>query len=310
MSLSIDTTLAQLAGILPVLRELGNGETITSTAERLGFSQPALSRAIARCESELSVKLVERAGRGIALTEEGRVLADAATEALSIFQPALEDVLGDRNARPVRLGTLRSIAGQLGPMMTRTPISSNVTISEGSTDGLLEKLVKGDIDAVIIGPRPEDPRFDWTFLQNQEFVLAVPPEHRLAGREAIMLSEAADESFVAMDSKYTTRDLADQLCAEAGISPPITVESDNPYTLRTYVASGLGLCILPDIMAGDDPSIATVRILRPGGELATREIGMVRMKSRPLPAQVRSALRSLLARPLSIDPRLVPSRGL
>src|SRR5690606_2166492 len=100
------------------------------------------------------------------------------------------------------------------------------------------------------------------------------------------------------DRTYTTRDLADQLCAEANISPPITVESDNPYTLRTYVASGLGLCILPDIMADDDPSIATVRILRPSGELATREIGMVRMKSRPLPAQVQSTLRSLLARPL------------
>lgn len=307
-SLRFNSQLSQLAGILPVLRELGNGETITGAAALLGISQPALSRAIARCESDLSVKLVERAGRGVVLTSEGRKLADAATEALAIFQPALEDVLGERNARPIRLGTLRSMAGKLGPLMTRTQINSNVIISEGSTDELLERLVKGAIDAVIIGPRPDDPRFDWTFLQNQDFVLVVPRDHEIAGRESIVLNEVAGEKFVAMDPRYTTRSLADQLCREAGIAPSITVESDSPHTLRTYVAAGLGLCILPDIMASEDPNIAAVRILRPNGEPAIREIGMVRMKSRPLPAQVRTALRSLLARPLNIDRRQVPGR--
>ncbi|WP_081602060.1 LysR family transcriptional regulator [Corynebacterium halotolerans] len=309
MNLPINTYLAQLTGILPALRELGNGETITRTASNLGVSQPALSRAIARCESELSVKLIERAGRGIALTVEGRLLADAAAEALAVFQPALEDVLGERNARPVRLGALRSIAGQLGPLMTRSQLTSNVIISEGSADELLEKLDKGVVDAAIIGPRPNDPRCEWTFLRNQEFVLVVPRDHELAEREAVMLDEVAGESFVAMDAKYTTRDLADELCTEAGISPSITVESDSPHTLRMYVASGLGLCILPDIMASADPTIATVRILRPNGTPATREIGLVKMKARPLPTQVRSALRSLLARPLPVDRRLLTDQG-
>lgn len=295
MSLQINDYLIQLTGILPALREIGSGETITETANRLGVSQPALSRAISRCESGLSVRIIERSGRGVVLTREGRILADAATEALSIFEPALEDVLSERNSRPLKLGTVRSMAGQLGPLLTRSEIDSAVTIAEGSTGELLEKLEKGTIDAVIIGPRPKDPRYEWTFLQDQEFVLVVPRDHALAEREWITLDEVANESFVAMNPKYTTRDLADELCAEVGMTPSIAVESDSPHALRRYVASGLGLCILPDIMAGEDPEIATVRIRRVNGELATREIGMARMKSRPLPVQVRATLRRLLS---------------
>lgn len=265
MNLPIHNYLSQLTGILPVLRELRRGETITQTATRLGMSQPALSRSISRWESELSIRLVERNGRGVALTPDGAALADAAIEALSVFQPALEDVLGDRNVRPVRLGTLRSIAGELGPLMGRSQLPTNVTISEGSSDDLLLQLERGELDAVIIGPKPEDPRFTWQFVREQEIVLVVPRGHHLADRDAAELREVTGENFVAMSSKYTTRDMADQLCAEAGISPTISVESDSSYTLRTYVASGLGLCILPEVMADLDPTIATVQIRRTDG---------------------------------------------
>lgn len=298
MNLPIHNYLSQLTGILPVLRELRHGETITQTAARLGMSQPALSRTISRWESELSVRLVERDGRGVALTPDGIILADAAIEALAVFQPALEDVLGDRNVRPVRLGTLRSIAGELGPLMGRSQLPTHVTISEGSSDDLLGQLERGELDAVIIGPKPEDPRFTWQFIREQEIVLVVPQDHRLAARDAVELREVEGENFVAMSSKYTTRDLADKLCKEAGISPTISVESDSSYTLRTYVASGLGLCILPEIMADMDPHIATVQIRRPDGTLAGREIGLVKMAGRPLPTQVNATLRALLARPL------------
>lgn len=298
VNLPIDHYLSQLVGILPVLRELRRGETITQTAKRLGMSQPALSRTISRWESELSVRLVERRGRGIELTAEGAALADAAIEALSVFQPALENLLGDRNLRPVRLGTLRSIAGELGPLIGRSSLPTNVSITEGSSDDLLRLIERGEIDAAIIGPKPTDTRFTWQFIRDQEIVLVVPKDHRLSHHDAVELKEVEGEHFVAMTNKYTTRDLADQLCAEAGISPTISVESDSSYTLRTYVASGLGLCILPEIMADLDPHIATVQVRRPNGELATREIGLVKMAGRPLPTQVNATLRMLLARPI------------
>lgn len=299
MHFPINVHLAELAGILPALRELASGETITGAAHRLGMSQPALSRAIARCESELEVKLIERSGRGVILTTHGRALADAATEALSVFQPALEEVLAERDTRPIRLGTLRSIAGELAPLIADSNLKLNVNISEGASQDLLAELDKGTLDAAVLSPRPKEKRFQWTYLRNQELVLVVPYNHRLANHKTVTLTRVVDENFVAMDSRYTTRHFADELCAEAGITPTITVESDNSHTLRTYVAAGIGLCILPEVMASTDPNISTVRILRPSGFPATREIGLVKTNARPLPTQVRTALRSLIVRSLS-----------
>lgn len=288
------TQLASLTGALPVLRALASGATLTETAQRLGMSQPALSRALNRWESELSVPLATRVGRGITLTEEGRALADAAERALDIVETTLGEVLTRRDERPVRLGALRSMSGRIAPMIADAGTSVNLSVSEGSAGELLAKVEKGELDAAIIGPRPPGAGFSWTFLLNQPFHLTIPVGHRLDGQEAVMLSEVAEESFVAMDAHYTTRHFADELCTEAGFEPEIAVESDNSHTLRSFVAAGLGLCILPRMMA-EAPGVSSVPIIRPNGSPATREIGMVRAPRRRLPPHVRRTLHHLVA---------------
>jgi DNA-binding transcriptional LysR family regulator len=143
--------VAVLTGALPVLRELGRGTTLTQTAHLQGLSQPALSRMVMRWEAELSVPLLHRVGRGVALTQEGHALANAATDALSVFESSLEQVLDERDARPVRLGALRSLSGRIAPLLadTRSPVS--LSVSEGSASSLLTQLEAADLDAVIVG---------------------------------------------------------------------------------------------------------------------------------------------------------------
>lgn len=287
--------LARLTGVLPVLRELGEGRTLTDAAKNVGMSQPALSRALSRWEAEVGLPLVEREGRGIILTNQGRQLADAADEALSVFQASLEVVLAGRDARPVRLGALRSISGEIAALVADVEVDVNMSISEGSAGTLLALLDHGDLDAVIVGPRPIGTGYLWTFLRDQPFHLVVPTGHWLEGAKSVELREVAGESFVAMDSNYTTRHFADELCEEAGISPRVSVESDNSHTLRSFVSAGLGLCILPAVMA-DDLSVRSVPIIRTGGQRAVREIGMVRAARRKLPPHVRKELHRLVNR--------------
>jgi DNA-binding transcriptional LysR family regulator len=286
--------VAVLTGALPVLRELGRGTTLTQTAHLQGLSQPALSRMVMRWEAELSVPLLHRVGRGVALTQEGHALANAATDALNVFESSLEQVLDERDARPVRLGALRSLSGRIAPLLadTRSPVS--LSVSEGSASSLLTQLEAADLDAVIVGPRPTGRIYNWTFLAHQPFHLVVPDGHRCADQSSVRLEEVADENFVAMDAHYTTRQFADELCVESGIAPDITVESDNSHTLRSFVQAGVGLCILPAVMA-DATGVVSVPILRPDGRPAVREIGMVRMAGRRLPPHVRSVLRELSA---------------
>lgn len=286
--------LASLTGALPVLRELANETTLTETAQRVGMSQPALSRALNRWESEISVQLVSRVGRGITLTDEGRALADAAERALDIFETSLGEILTRRDERPVRLGALRSVSGRIAPMIADIETTVNLSVSEGSAGELLAQLDKGELDAAIIGPRPVQSTYSWTFLTNQPFHLVIPAGHPLKEHSSVKLSETGDVPFVAMDTRYTTRHFADELCAEAGIDPTIAVESDNSHTLRSFVAAGLGLCILPALMA-EAPDVSSVPIVHPNGSPATREIGMVRAAGRRLPPHIRRTLHHLVA---------------
>lgn len=285
--------LAALTGILPFLREFAQDATMTETAARLGISQPALSRAMARYQQELSLRLIERHGRRIQLTSEGHALAEAATQALAIFEPALADVLDTSRSRPLRLGALRSISGELAPLIAGSSPDMRAHIVEGSSPDLLSALRSSQIDAAILGPKPDSPDFTWSFLRQQPFVLVVPRNHPLAVQHVIELRELAHEKFVAMAPSYTARSLADELCAEADIDPDIIIESDNSNTLRTYVAAGVGLCILPEAMVSPDPNIVCLQIRRADSTLASREIGLVRLAGSPLPIHMQAALRRL-----------------
>lgn len=288
--------LAALTGILPILRELARGTTLTDTAERLGMSQPALSRAMARYQQELSVRLIERDGRRIRLSAEGEMLADAAVKALGAFEPVLHDILDTSHTRPLRLGALRSMSGELAPMLAESSPEMRAHIIEGSSPELLSALRSSHIDAAVLGPRPDSTEFTWSPLRHQPFVLVVPSTHPLADRGVIELQEFSGDKFVAMAPGYTARSLADELCAEAGIKPVITIESDSSYTLRSYVAAGLGVCILPETMVAPDPGLVCLEIRRVDGTLAYREMGLVRLRGAPQPARLQGALRRLVKR--------------
>jgi DNA-binding transcriptional LysR family regulator len=284
--------LAALTGALPTLRALGRGTTVTETARQQGVSQPALSRMITRLESDLAIPLIRKHGRGIALTEEGAILAGAAEQALTVFESSLEAVMSTRDSRPVRLGTLRSLSGHLAPLIADAKTRVNLSVSEGSADALLSLLAASELDAAIVGPRPTSDKFTWSFLGNQPFHLVVPLDHPLAGLREVELTGLGDEPFVAMDEQYTTRQFADELCQEADIDPVVAVESDNSHTLRSFVEAGLGLCILPAAMA-EAPGVSSVPIVRPDSSTATREIGLVRISGRQLPPHVRTILLNL-----------------
>ncbi len=286
--------LATLTGALPTLRAFRRGTTVTEAAREQGVSQPAMSRMIARWESDLAIPLVRKQGRGIALTEEGRILAGAAENALAVFESSLEAVMSTRDSRPVRLGTLRSLSGHLAPLIADAKTRVNLSVSEGSADALLSLLTAAELDAAIVGPRPTSDKFTWSFLGDQPFHLVVPRDHPLAVLREVQLTGLGDEPFVAMDKQYTTRQFADELCQEAGINPVIAVESDNSHTLRSFVQAGLGLCILPAAMAAA-PGVSSVPILRPDSSTATREIGLVRVAGRQLPPHVRTILLNLTA---------------
>lgn len=243
-----ETGADALAPALAQLSALAVDTSITRVAERTGTSQPTLSRSIKTWEQILGIQLLVRRGRRVELSEDGRLLAAAATESLQVVDKALRRIRGAGSPTSLAVGFLRSlgptVAGELMASFLATHPGTVVSHREGSSADLLEDLDGGVVDVAIAAPRPPE-RFGWLPMGRQALVLVVPSAHRLARQPAVELPDVRDDPFLALDHRFDTRGRADELCERAGIHPRIVLEADDLITIRGYVATGMGIAILP-----------------------------------------------------------------
>jgi LysR family transcriptional activator of glutamate synthase operon len=264
---------------------LADYEHVTDTAAALRTTQPTLSRALARIETELGTQIFERASDGVHPTPTGLIVLDAARE-LSARYNQLKSDLGsvlDPDTGVVRLAFLDSIATSLVPRVLRDfhqhAPRVRVLLSQEPGHEIVRDLSTATVDLAITSPRPHGD-YAWHPLQEERLVLAVPPGHRWRRRRQITLDELADEHLVTTPVGFGYRTLIDGLLREAGVAPSISFESQDLATIEGLVAAGLGLAMLPEAFVGQSGTFG----IRIAGEAAHRTIGLTWRTDRSLPA--------------------------
>jgi DNA-binding transcriptional LysR family regulator len=123
-------------------------------------------------------------------------------------------------------------------------------LTQGSSEHIEEAVSGGQADMAITSPRPED--LAWHPLSTERLRLAVPADHRIAGRTEVDLAEVAAEPFIVMRHGYGLRSITEGLFRAAGVRPEIAFEGEEATTLRGLVAAGLGVAVVPpgDPVAG------------------------------------------------------------
>jgi DNA-binding transcriptional LysR family regulator len=157
----------------------------------------------------------------------------------------------------------------------------------------LAQLERGEVDLFISSPS-ERPGIEQVSLMWEEICLAVPPDHALASRQAIRLSEVAHEPFLALKPGYHLRDLTEAFCRQAGFVPGIVFEGDEPLALMHLVKAGLGVACLPALVWESIPEIAVPR-LHIEEPLCQREMLLLWSKARYLSAAAREFRDFLIA---------------
>ncbi|MBF6074740.1 LysR family transcriptional regulator [Nocardia beijingensis] len=268
-------------------------ERVGAAAERLHLAQPTLSRMLARLERRVGAELFDRHGKRIVLNEYGRIYYEHARRAQSELDAA-KQALADR-VNPaggvVRLAFQHSFGGSLVPQLISgfRRVSGRITITlwQGAAEAVTERVLAGDADLGIVSPRPAVAGVGWRAVLRQPLVLAVPQEHRLAGRRQVRLAEAADAEFVTMHHGFGMRRIFDELCAAADIRPRIVFESSDLVTVAGLVSVGLGVAILPredPLSAGPLSGPVTVPLADAG---AARAVGLIWPAATPPPDAVR-----------------------
>lgn len=243
----------QLEYFVAVAEEL----SFTRAATRLFVVQSTLSAAIKALEAELGATLFTRSTRRVELTATGEALypeSVAAIEALNRLRSTAADTTAGLRGR-VRVGILSSIGivdlpRLLGEFHRRHPLvdlvlSASVT---GST-GLLADLRRGRVDIAVLGlPASELTGLDAVVIAHSGFVALIPPEHPLAGRAAVGLAELGHEPFIDTLPGYGNRIAVDQAFEQAGLRRRVTTEVGDLQTVPHFVAAGLGIAIVPEVM--------------------------------------------------------------
>lgn len=224
-------------------------EHVTDAAAELGISQPTLSRSLARLEAQVGAPLFDRLNRRLQLNRYGRILLEHAQRSIGEMRSATERIaeLRDPETGTVRLAFLHSQAGGVVPEVLRRFRAEAPRVQfelfQGATVDILDRLESGRTDLAITSPRP--PGYPWRLLYGERLCLAVPRDHRFASRNRLRLAEAGSEPFVALQPGFGLRQLTDELCAEAGITPSVVFEAMEIPTMEGLVAAGFGVAVVP-----------------------------------------------------------------
>jgi DNA-binding transcriptional LysR family regulator len=244
-------------------------EHMTKAAEALRVAQPALSKTIARLETELGVPLFDRNRRQIRLNAYGRAFlakVDAALSALEEGRREVADLAGtERGSLALATTTLGRLTPALIAFRARYPEVRFriVQLAPSATGELARMLENGDADLAFTAASLERVGIREQPVLNAEVRLAVPPGHRLQGRRAIRLSEVAAEPFIEYREGHPFRAANESFRRKAGIRPPIVCEVDEPEALAHLVRAGLGVAFVPVCREEGDAGLTLLRIEEP-----------------------------------------------
>ncbi|WP_168704193.1 hydrogen peroxide-inducible genes activator [Gordonia paraffinivorans] len=253
-----------------------------AAATDLGVSQPSLSQAISALETGLGVALVERTTRRVHLTPDGTELlpkAIAVVEAVDQFTAAAAGT-GDPLSGSIRFGVIPTVAPYVLPAVLRGLADElpdlRPRVVEEQTARLVEQLRGGTLDVALLALPLDVPGIVEVPLYQEDFVLALPAGHTLAGKKRLDPSALADLPLLLLDEGHCLRDQALEVCALAGVRPDLGQTRAASLTTAVHcVVGGLGVTLIPQTAvasetASGDLAIATFAPPRPG-----RRIGLV-----------------------------------
>jgi DNA-binding transcriptional LysR family regulator len=257
---------------LRVLVAVARHGSVTAAARALNYAQPSVSHHLARLESETGTKLIQRAGRGIRLTDAGRLLAERAAEVIGRLDAAENELAAYTGLRAgrLRLAAFPSALGTIVPAAAaclRASSSSGSGSGFGSGSGLdlrlteaeppeaLRMLRAGYVDVALVFRHSTEPAdildddedVDVTEGLRERLLLDEPVHLVTSTREALDdppdLSHYAKHRWIAGCDRCRAHLLAQ--CTLAGFAPKIAFTTDDYVAVQALVAADLGVSMLP-----------------------------------------------------------------
>lgn len=228
---------------------------MTRAARQLGVTQPALSAMLKKLEREVGTELLHRTGRGVELTEAGRVFLALAEESVLAADAAVQAV---REMAGLERGRIRIGGGATATAYLLPPVVSAIRkrypglrfyIREAGSSAVAAAVASGELDLGIVTlPIGGDGGAELLTLPlvEDELRLIGPPGHRLAprarsGPREFRWKDLAGEAFVGFEGGSAVRRVIDEAAQKAGITLNVVMELRSIESIKHMVAAGVGV---------------------------------------------------------------------
>ena len=242
---------------------LAQTEHYTTAAARLGISQPALSSAIHNLENALGgVKLFEKVGRNIRLTDEGRFYQENVDEAIQQLHRASMTLRDSKTQAPVviRMGIVSgTVDGFLAREIVKYARANNrirFHLTESSSENLMDLVRQEKLDMAIIDSTDRDRSLHFRKLFEREYFVALPSTHPLAERTSIDPREVVLEPQVVFN--YNVGKSFKEWTTGAPSDEAVICTVDTARVALDLVAAGLGITFIPNECVENHPGVKYV----------------------------------------------------
>ena len=265
-------------------RQVAHQRSFSGAARTLSLTQPSVSHQIAQLEREVGGKLFTRGPGGPRLTRAGEALlahADVIAERFDLATTQLDEILRDQDAR-LRIGAVPSAMGGLVPaalqrVRARDP-SALATVMEGTADLLPARVRSGELHLAVgfqdAARAPDHHQgLERHELLREHFLVALPPDHRLAGNASVRLADLAHDDWIAASADG----IIVRACRAAGFEPRLVSITRDQFAIRALITRGLAVTLAAELLAeafehaalrpiaGPAPERDVYALLPPGG---------------------------------------------
>ena len=230
---------------------LAQVEHYTLAAARLGISQPSLSSAIHHLEAELgNVRLFEKAGRNVRLTEEGRYYQEKVDAALKELNTASMTLRESKVSAPVliRLGVVSGTVGGTVSQEIAAYLKQNDRIrfrlTESSAEELLDMVRQEKLDMAIVDMTDRDRTLHFRKLCRRNFCAALPCDHPLSSSEILTPQQVSQQPQIVFN--YDIENTFGQWANGISADEQIVCTVNTAQAALDLVSAGVGICVVPD----------------------------------------------------------------
>lgn len=235
---------------LKVFHSVANEKSFSRAAEKMLRTQPAISLAVQRLEAELKEKLIDRSAKELLLTDAGQIVLEFARRFENLQSDMYNSLaeLRDNSSGRLTIGANESTSLYLLnhiEQYRRLYPKVKVQVRRSLSSKIPAQLLDGDLELGLISYDPGDDRLISTIIYTDRLILVVAPEHRLANRPEVSITELGMETFIAHNVLSPYREIVLREFQRHRVALNMDVEMPTVETIRRMVQRNEGVAFLP-----------------------------------------------------------------